>query len=157
MCPPVRAHWRHLANMIELVHPSAHSSPQPKWQMNRLSCFCTGHRRNCLYFTMGAPIYQNCRFPWWFWTPTNTWFFWPYTSPKPKLHLHWFSCFCTDDRRVSLYFTMICPFPAQNGLFTWGRSGLHVIYRSLEPPESLAQTATRSFLPFWKGSCEPNT
>ena len=24
MCPPMRAHWRHLANMIELVLPSAH-------------------------------------------------------------------------------------------------------------------------------------
>jgi len=32
-CPPMRAHWHHLANTIELVHPSAHSSPQPKRQM----------------------------------------------------------------------------------------------------------------------------
>jgi len=33
MCPPMRVHWRHLANTIELVLPSAHSSPQPqrKW------------------------------------------------------------------------------------------------------------------------------
>jgi len=25
-CPSIRAHWRHLADTIELVHPSAHSS-----------------------------------------------------------------------------------------------------------------------------------
>jgi len=30
MCPPVRAHWRHLANTIEHVLPSAHLSPQSK-------------------------------------------------------------------------------------------------------------------------------
>ena len=31
-------------------------------------------------------------------------------SPQPKRHLDRFSCFCTDDRRVSPYFTMGCPF-----------------------------------------------
>jgi len=31
------AHWRHLANMIELRLPSAHPSPQPKRQINRFS------------------------------------------------------------------------------------------------------------------------
>jgi len=31
MCHPMWACWRHLANMIELVLPSAHPSPQPKW------------------------------------------------------------------------------------------------------------------------------
>jgi len=30
------------------------------------------------------------------------------------------SCFCTDDRRVSLYFTMGRPFPPQNCPFPWG-------------------------------------
>jgi len=33
MCLPIRAHWRHLANTIELVLPLAHLSPQPKRQM----------------------------------------------------------------------------------------------------------------------------
>jgi len=32
MCPQGRAHWRHLANTIKLVLPSAHLSPQPKRQ-----------------------------------------------------------------------------------------------------------------------------
>jgi len=61
-------HWRHLANTTELVHPSAHSSPQSKWQMDRFSCFCTAYGRKCLYFTMGAPIHQKCPFPWGIWT-----------------------------------------------------------------------------------------
>jgi len=51
--PPMRAHWRHLTNMIELVHPSAHLSLQPKRQMDRFSRFSTAHDRKCLYFTMG--------------------------------------------------------------------------------------------------------
>jgi len=32
------------------------------------------------------------------------------TSPQPKLHLDRFSHLCTDDREVSLYFTMVCLF-----------------------------------------------
>jgi len=41
MCPPMWAHWLHLANMIELVLPSAHLSPQPKRQIDRFSRVCT--------------------------------------------------------------------------------------------------------------------
>jgi len=52
----------------ELVHPSAHSSPQSKQQMDRFSRFCTVYGRKCLYFTMGAPIHQNCPLPWGIWT-----------------------------------------------------------------------------------------
>ena len=60
-------HWRHLANTIEFVHPSAHSSPQPKRQMDRFIRFCIAYGAKCLYFTMGAPIHQNCPFPWGIW------------------------------------------------------------------------------------------
>jgi len=67
-CASTRAHWCHLANTIELVHPSAHSSPQSKRQMDRFSRFCTAYGRRCLYLTMGTPIYQNCPFPWGIWT-----------------------------------------------------------------------------------------
>jgi len=35
--------------------------------------FSTAHGRKCLYFTMGAPIHQNCPFPWEIWTPSNIW------------------------------------------------------------------------------------
>jgi len=36
MCPPMRAHWRQLANTID---PSAHQSSQPKWQIDRFIHF----------------------------------------------------------------------------------------------------------------------
>ena len=39
------AHWRHLANTTEHVLPSAHRNPQPKWQIDRFSQFCTAHGR----------------------------------------------------------------------------------------------------------------
>jgi len=42
--------------MTELVLISAHPSPQPKWQVDRLSHFCTAHGRKSLYITMGAPF-----------------------------------------------------------------------------------------------------
>ena len=41
-------------------------------------------------------------------------------SPQLKRHLDRFSRFRTDDRRVSLYFTMGRPFPPQNCPFPWG-------------------------------------
>jgi len=37
-----------------------------------LSTCCTSHDRKSLYFTMSAPIPQNCRFPWGIWTPHLT-------------------------------------------------------------------------------------
>jgi len=45
-CPPMRAHWRHLANTVELVLPLAHPNPQPKWQIDLFSHFCTAHGRS---------------------------------------------------------------------------------------------------------------
>jgi len=47
-CPPITAHWRHLANTIKHVHPSAHLSPQPKRQINRLGRLCTANGSKCL-------------------------------------------------------------------------------------------------------------
>jgi len=43
-----------MASMIERVHPSAYSSPQPIRQMDQFSPFCTAYGRKCPYFTMGA-------------------------------------------------------------------------------------------------------
>jgi len=39
----MRAHWRQLANKIQLVLPSAHPSSQHKLHINRFSHFCTAH------------------------------------------------------------------------------------------------------------------
>jgi len=45
MCLPIWARWRHLANAVEFVLPSALASPQRKWQIDRFSHFCTAHDR----------------------------------------------------------------------------------------------------------------
>jgi len=45
------AEWRHLANTMELVIPSARLNPQCKRQIDRLSRFCTADGRKSLYFT----------------------------------------------------------------------------------------------------------
>jgi len=41
---------------------------------------------------------------------------WTHLSPQRKWHLDRFSHFCTDDRRVSLYFTTGRPFPLKIAL-----------------------------------------
>ena len=73
-------------------------------------------------------------------------------SPQPKRHHYRFSRLCTDDRRVSLYFTMgpysppkICPFP-------WADLDSHLIHGSPGPPKSSTQTAARWVQPFLQGS-----
>jgi len=45
---------------------------------------------------------------------------WAHANPQPKRHLDWFSCFCTDDRRVCLYFIVVRPFPPQKCRFPSG-------------------------------------
>jgi len=54
-----------------------------------------------------------------------------HASPQRKRHVDQLSCVSTDDRRVSLYFIVVCLFP-----------GPHVIRGSLGTPES---KATQSF------------
>jgi len=38
---------------------------------------------------------------------------WAHPSPQPKWHVDRFSLFCTDDHRLSLYFTVGCTFPPE--------------------------------------------
>jgi len=51
----MKAHWRYVANTIELMLPSVHPSSQPKRQIDRLSHFCrahdsvVGHARACAF------------------------------------------------------------------------------------------------------------
>jgi len=45
ICSAMWAHWRHLVNTIELELPSAHQSPQLKWQIDRIIRVCTAHGR----------------------------------------------------------------------------------------------------------------
>jgi len=129
-CPSIRAHWRHLANTTELVHPSADSSPQSKQQMYSFSRFCTAYGRKCLYFTMGAPIHQNCPFPWGIWTSHVTRDAFGPCEPTTQ----------TAPRSVqSSLHTTVCLFPSQIAPSHMLASGPHVIRGSLGPPESGTQ------------------
>jgi len=144
MCPPMRAHWRHLANTIEVVHPSTHWSPQPKWQIDHLSRFCTAHGRKCLYFITGAPIHQNCPFRWGSGPPCNTWCLGPMRADNPNsTSISW---------AMFAQMTADCPYTLQWFAHFWfkiapfhGGSGPH---GSLGPFESWTQMATRSLQPF---------
>ena len=122
MCSPMRAHWRHLANTTELVLPSVHPSPQTKRQIDWSSCLCTAHSKKLLNFTMAAHVPQNSPFPWVDLDPHLTHSL-AHPSPQPKQHLDQFSHICTDDCRVSLYFTMGRPFLPSKLPLPMGRSG----------------------------------
>ena len=65
---PMRAHYRHLANMTELVLPLAHQSPQLKRQIDWFSNFCTAYGR----VSSGMPGHvlspNNCPFACGIWT-----------------------------------------------------------------------------------------
>jgi len=55
-------HWRHLANTIELMLPSAHPSPQSKREIDRFSRSCTAHGRKSLYLQW-AVLFQKMPLP----------------------------------------------------------------------------------------------
>jgi len=139
--------------MIERVHPSAHSSPQPKGQVDRFSRFCTAHGRKCRAYilqwatlsTRIAPSHGDldpylthdalgpCE-------PTTQ------TAPRsvqPCLH-RW-------PHSVPILYKGLPVSPSKLPL-PMGGSGPHVIHGSLGPPESWTQTATRSLQPFLQGS-----
>jgi len=61
---------------------------------------------------------------------------WATLSPNPKLHLDWFSSFCTAHSTAFLYFTKGRPFPDQNCPFPWGIWIPHLKHGSLSHPSS---------------------
>ena len=135
----------HLANTIELVHPSAHWSPQPKQQIDQFSCFCTAQGRKSLRFTPELPL----------------------TIGGLDLHLIWFLGFmrAQNSKATSIgsvvfaqltaechytlqwfaYFSIKLPLPM-------GDLGSHVIHGALGLPESSTEMATRSLQPFLQSS-----
>jgi len=70
---------------------------------------------------------------------------WAYPSPRPKQHLHRFCRFCTDNRRMSLYFTMGRPShlkianPQPTRVVLWHSWRCYVTYFMLEVPLNLNQ------------------
>jgi len=103
------------------VHPSAHSSPQPKRQIDRFSRFCTADSRKSPCFTMGASIPQNGHFPWGVWTHL-THDSLGHPSSHPKRHLDRFSRFCTDDADCPYTLQWDAPLPLKIAPF-YGGSG----------------------------------
>jgi len=120
--------------------------------MDRFSRFCAAYGRKCLYFTMGAPIHQNCPFPWGIWTSHVTLAFGPceptsQTAPRsvqPSLH-RW-----PRTWNVSVVYNGL-PVSASKLPLPMFASGPHVIRGSLGQPESGTQMATWSFQPFYAG------
>jgi len=143
VCPPVRAHWRHLANMRELVLPSAHASPQPKQQVDRFSHFCTAHSR----VSSGMPGHvlfpNNCPFALGIWAPSNICSLgspYPITqtasrSVQPLLH--------SSRQSVVGHVAPLKITPSHGDLYR------HVIRGSLGPPNSASQMASRLVQPFF--------
>ena len=92
------------------------SSDRPKIKQHVASYHTTtviAHKAN--YSKLHPKIGCHGNVPQHSWTPSNT-IPWAHLSPQPKRHLDRFGCFCTDDRRVSLYFTMGRPFPLKIAL-----------------------------------------
>ena len=80
------------------------------------------------------------------WTPIQHMIPTAHPTLQPKRHPYRFSRLCTDDRRVSLYFTV--QFSPKNLPLPMGDLDPHLIHGSLGPPKSSTQTAARSVQPF---------
>jgi len=144
MCPRMWAHW--LANMIELVLPSAHPSPQPKRQIDRFSNFCTAHCKKSLYFTVGKPFPKIATSHGRSEPPSNSWFLEPFWDDNPTSTM--------IDLAVYVQVTAACPYtllwaPLSPKLpLPMGGSGPHPTDDSLGPSEPTTQTASRLVLLF---------
>jgi len=57
------------------------------------------------------------------WNSINYMILWAHPSPQPKQHLDRFNCFCTDDRRVSLYFQWDAAPPQKKMFLPMGECG----------------------------------
>ena len=135
------------ARYWQYLHLSAdHSNPL----CNQLpSCYCS-HKASYSNFSLKIGCHGNVRQH--LWTPYNT-IPTAHLSPQPKLHLSWFSRFCTDDRRVSIYFTMGRPFPPKIAP-SHGVSGRlsNIWFPGPSPPKSSTQTASWSVELYLQGS-----
>jgi len=76
---------------------------------------------------------------------------WAHPSLQPKQHLNQFRHCCTDDHRVSLYFTMGCHSPLKIAPSHEGIWTPHLIHGSLGSLECSTQMASQSVQPFLQG------
>jgi len=101
------------------IHDSLGHHHNPNDMTISLAVFRTGDNRVSLHFTMGTLSPKKCPSQGRSGPQFNT-ILWVHLSLQPKRHLDWFSCFCIDDRRVSLYFTMGRPILPPNYPFPYG-------------------------------------
>ena len=115
----MRAHWRHLANAIELVLPSARLSPQPKRQIDQFSHVCTADGK-VLSGMPGHVFFRrnNCPFSWGIWALCSTCFLGPSQVHNPN-GISIGSAIFAQLIAVSLCCTICCPFPPSNYPFPW--------------------------------------
>ena len=148
MCLPMVAHWRHLANTIELVLPSAHPSTQPKWQIDRFSCFCPAHGRKSLYFTMVDPFPQDCPSRGGSGPPSYSWFLGPVRVHNPNGIIIAVQLFSHRwPQSVSILYNGR-PFTPKVAPCHGATGPPNLIRGSLGQPESSTQTVSRSVQPF---------
>jgi len=119
----------------EVVHSSSHSISQPKRQIDRFSRSCTAHGRRCLYFTVGAPIHQNCPISRGDLDSDVTHDALGPLSPQTKRHLDRFCLFAQVIAGCPYILQWFTRFPLKIAPFHGG-SASHVIHGSLGPPES---------------------
>jgi len=146
--PQGRAHWRSLANMIELVLSVVHPSPQRKWQIDWFGRFCIALGR----VSSGMPGHilfpNNCPFAWWICTSYLVHnFLGPYklitqtTSRSVRPFLH------SSPPSIPVLYNGT-PLFQKNAPFPWGELDLHLIHNCLGPPECSTQTVSWSVQPF---------
>jgi len=135
MCCHTRAHWRHLANTIEPVLPSAHQSPQSKRQNDRFSHF--------------VQLTAECRRTHWSHLANTIELFAFLGPPKSIIQTANRSVqpFLQSSRQKVLILYSGRPFPPKLPL-PMGDLDPHLIYDSLGPSEPTTQTASRSVQPF---------
>jgi len=112
-CPPMTAHWRHLANTIEFVLLSAHPSPQIKTANRSVQPFVHNSLQKVLYLTMGNLFPKTAPSRGGSGPPRNSWFLEPDRAHNPN-GISIGSAVLAQMTAEYTCFTMGRPYPPQN-------------------------------------------
>jgi len=129
--------------------PWAHPRPYSKQHLDQISCCCTVHGRESLYFTMGHPLTLKIALAHGgYGPPSNTCFLGPTLLSIPNTIL--------IGSPVFAQLTAVCPytFPLKIAPLHGGLDP-HLIHGSLGPPEFTTQTASRPFSRFCRAYDRP--
>jgi len=144
MCPPVRAHWHHLANTIEPVlrWPTRVHNPNGKLIASAVFAQLTAVSAYTLQWAPCRPFPQKLPLPIGDLDPHLTRFLGPIRAHNPNSISIGSAVFahCTDDHRVYLYRTLQWDALSPSTLsFPWGNLEPHLIHGSPGPPQSSTQ------------------